>query len=97
MPPKERKEEVGSRSASHTHYRRISRAKTAQEARQFFCLAFFGSFPFPNAPFRSQLHLFRTLKVQQGGPQGLAQEVLRTHYRLLDFNPKNSTGPKPKC
>ena len=28
---------------------------------------------------------------------GLAQEVLRTHYRLLDFNPKNSTGPKPKC
>ena len=31
------------------------------------CLAFLGPFPFPNAPFRSQLHPFKTLKVQQGG------------------------------
>ena len=25
----------------------------------------------------------------------MAQEVLRTHCRLLDFNPKNSTGRSP--
>ena len=56
-----------------------------------FGLAFFGPFPFPNAPFHSQLHPFRTLKVQQGG----RQEVLRTHCRLRDFNPKHSTGRSP--
>ena len=67
----------------------------------FFCLAFVGPFSFPNSLFSSQLHPFRTLKVQWGrmssAAGGLAQEVLRTHCRLLDFNPKNSTGPKPKC
>ena len=43
-------------------------------------------FPFKNAPFRSQVHPVRTLKVQYGGaPQGLAQEVLRTHCRLVCF------------
>jgi len=52
------------------------------------CLAFFGPLPFPNGLFRSQMHPFRTLKVQHGGaPQGLAQEVLRTHCRLFCFQP----------
>ena len=39
---------VGSRSASHTHYRRIFVLKTAQDARQFFVWRLL-------APFRSQI------------------------------------------
>ena len=30
----------------------------------FVCLVFLGPFPFPNAPFPSQMHQFGTLKVQ---------------------------------
>ena len=57
---------VGSRNASHTHYRLIFVLKTAQDARHFFGLAFVGPFSFPNSVFSSQLHPFRTLKVQWG-------------------------------
>ena len=64
-----------------------------------FCSAVLALFSFPNSPLSSQLHPFRTLKVQWGrmssAAGGLAQEVLRTHCRLLDFNPKNSTGRSP--
>ena len=69
------------RAAHFTFKNRTGRSPT-------LCLAFFGPLPFPNGLFRSQMHPFRTLKVQHGGaPQGLAQEVLRTHCRLFCFLP----------
>ena len=58
-----------------------------------FRLALLFPFPFPNAPFRSQMHPFRILKVQWGGtcppPPGVGSRSVR--YRLI-FVLKNNTG-----
>ena len=42
------------------------RAKNSTGRSPIFCLAFVGPFSFPNSVFSSQLHPFRTLKVQWG-------------------------------
>ena len=42
------------------------RAKNSTGRSPIFCLAFVGPFSFPNSLFSSQLHPFRTLKVQWG-------------------------------
>ena len=51
-------------------------------------LVLLGPFPFPNAPYRSQMHPFRTLEVQCLRRRGW----LKKCGLPLDFRAKNRTG-----
>ena len=63
------------------------------------CLVFFGPFSFPNSPFNSQLHPFRTLKAQWWHMSSAAgvgsRSASHTHYRLFEFRAKTEQDARP--
>ena len=75
------------------------RAKHSTGRSPILCLVFFGPFSFPNSPFNSQLHPFRTLKVQWWHMSSAAgvgsRSASHTHYRLFDFRAKTEQDARP--
>ncbi len=96
MPPKERREEVGSRSASHTPYCQILCIKTNTGRPPNLCLVFLNPFSTHFVPNCTYLGPQRC----NGAPVSLRRRVgsrsaSHAHCRLLNFRAKNRTGRPP--